>query len=77
MTQAYISQGVGKPIVVVDLLSKYGKPSTGRWCKPPQIPDRCDFCPLRDIKPATGYITDEQGWRVGYCNDHKEEAEGK
>ena len=64
------SQGRGKPILVEDLLAKHGPYKIGRWCRPPQEPDRCDFCPLADIKPAVGFV-EEEGWRRGFCEDHR------
>ena len=69
MATEFISQGAGKPIIVNDLLAKYGKPKVGRWAKAPDVPDRCEFCPLIDIKPAIGYFT-QDGWRYGYCAEH-------
>ena len=69
MATVFHSQGVGQPILVEDLLAKYGEPKVGRWAKAPSIPDRCDFCPLRDIRPAVGYIEDD-GWRFGICAGH-------
>lgn len=69
-----ISQGTGKPVIMRDLTAKYGESKVGRWAKPPYIPDRCEFCPLADIKVATGYVTDDLGWRLGYCPEHKQEA---
>jgi len=65
------SQGVGKPILVENLLAKYGPYKVGRWCKAPEEPDRCDFCLLADIKPAVGFVVDEDGWRHGYCSQHQ------
>lgn len=74
MATVFISQGVGKPIIVEELIDKYGKAKIGRWAKAPQIPDRCEFCPLIDIKPAIGFV-ERDGWREGYCQEHKAEAE--
>jgi formate dehydrogenase maturation protein FdhE len=74
MTFMFVSQGVGKPIIVVDLLAKYGKPKTGRWAKAPDEPDRCYYCPLSDIKPSVGFVEDGEGWRYGYCAEHKAKA---
>ncbi len=71
MTLVFHSQGVGKAPIVEDLLAKYGEPKTGRWAKVPYEPDRCDFCPLADIKPAIGFTTESDGWRHGYCEHHK------
>jgi hypothetical protein len=72
MAVEFISQGAGKPIIVNDLLAKYGNYKVGRWAKDPDggIPDRCYYCPLADIKPAVGFVV-EDGWRYGYCQDHK------
>ena len=70
MATVFKSQGVGQPIIVEELIDKYGKAKTGRWAKAPSIPDRCEFCPLIDIKLAIGFVT-EDGWRLGYCEEHK------
>lgn len=69
MATVFTSQGVGQPILVEESSDKYGKAKIGRWCKPPQIPDRCEFCPLADIQPAVGYFT-QDGYRYGYCQEH-------
>ena len=74
MATVFHSQGVGQPILVEDLLAKYGEPEVGRWAKAPGIPDRCEFCPLGDIRIATGYVSDADGWRYGYCPAHQQEA---
>ena len=74
MATVFHSQGVGKPIIVEDLLAKHGSYKVGRWCLPPHIPDRCDFCPLGDIKPAVGFVVDD-GWRHGFCEEHKQAAQ--
>lgn len=74
MATVFTSQGVGKPVIIEELIDKYGEAKVGRWCKSPQIPDRCMFCPLIDIKPAVGFVT-SNGWREGYCQEHKVEAE--
>jgi len=60
------SQGVGRPPVLIDLLATHGPYKVGRWCKAPDEPDRCYFCPLADVKPATGYVV-RDGWRHGHC----------
>lgn len=43
----------------------------GRWCKKSVgVPDLCDRCfdPVTlGNYPATGYIVDEKGWRIGTC----------
>jgi len=52
-----------------DELTRYGPYEVGRWCKPPEEPDRCDKCPLNDIKPAVTFWT-EDGWRRGLCAEH-------
>ena len=69
------SQGVGEPVLVQDLNATHGPHKVGRWCKPPHVPDRCDFCELADIRPAIGYVTEQDGWRHGYCERHKGEAD--
>lgn len=43
----------------------------GRWCKPPQVPDRCYTCFDPDTLahyPAEGYIEEHPGWRYGCCH---------
>jgi len=55
-----------------DLVARHGPYKVGRWCKPPEIPDRCDFCPLADIKPAVGFVVDQDGWRHGFCEEHRQ-----
>ena len=72
MATVFHSQGVNKPIIVEDLLAKHGSYKVGRWCLPPHIPDRCDFCPLGDIKPTVGFVVDG-GWRHGFCADRSQE----
>ena len=67
------SQGVGQPIIMQDLLAKHGPYKVGRWCESPLVPDRCEFCPLDDIKPAVGFIVNN-GWRYGFCEEHQQEA---
>jgi len=44
--------------------------TVGRWCKPPEIPDRCYTCfdPVTLAHyPAEGY-TERGGWRYGTCH---------
>lgn len=72
MPTLFISQGVGQPIMAVNLLDKYGNARVGRWCKAPESPDRCDYCPLDDIRPAVGFRVID-GWRHGYCAQHRPE----
>lgn len=48
-----------------------GDAVTGRWCRPPEVPDRCYTCfdPVTlAYKPATGYV-ERDGWRYGTCPD--------
>lgn len=44
---------------------------TGRWCKAPLVPDRCDNCwdpeTLAHYE-AEGYTEDADGWRFGTCH---------
>ena len=61
-----------------DELTRHGQYKVGRWCKPLEEPDRCDKCPLHDIKPAVTFWT-EDGYRHGLCAEHaylKSELEG-
>lgn len=42
----------------------------GRWCRPPQVPDRCYTCHDPETLahyPAEGYI-ERAGWRYGTCS---------
>ena len=72
MALVFHSQGVGKPPLMENTLNKYGPAEVGRWAKwrKSAPPDRCDFCSLADIKPATGFVV-EDGWMRGYCAEHK------
>ena len=70
MATVFHSQGVGQPVLVENLLARYGQYKVGRWAKAPDVPDRCDFCPLMDIRPAIGFVT-EDNWRYGYCEEHR------
>lgn len=74
MALVFVSQGKGKPVLVQDLLAQNGPYRVGRWCKAPEKPDRCYWCPLIDIKPATGFVADHQGWRLGHCAKHRAQA---
>jgi hypothetical protein len=63
----------GKPMLIfTDLLKKHGDYQVGRWAKAPDVPDRCKMCPLKDVKPAVGFLTDVEGWRYGHCAKHKQ-----
>ncbi len=73
MPTLIISNGAGKPLTMVDLATKYGPYKVGRWCKAPEVPDRCDFCPLADIRPAVGWRRDGE-WRRGFCEQHRQEG---
>ena len=70
------SQGVGKPPIVENLLYKYGPAKVGRWCRAPEVPDRCKWCELADIRPAVGFVLDGE-WRLGYCPAHAPQEEKK
>lgn len=58
--------------------SSLGDASTGRFCRPPQVPDRCYVC-FDDTgsdfvhRPATGYVEETHPvggtWRYGTCPD--------
>jgi hypothetical protein len=74
MATEFISQGIYKAVIMKNLTAKYGEPKVGRWAKPPYTPDRCEFCPLIDIKPAISFVTDNLGWRLGYCPEHLTKA---
>ena len=72
MATVFKSQGIGQPIIIEELIDKYGKAKVGRWAKDPDggIPDRCDYCRLINIKPAIGFVVID-GWRHGYCQEHE------
>ncbi len=56
-------------------ISFLGDAKTGRWCKPPQLPDRCHNCLEPDslmIAKAEGYV-EREGWRIGVCRRCPEE----
>lgn len=76
MATVFHSQGVGKPILVEDLLAKHGPYEVGRWCVATagKVPDRCDLCPLADVQPAIGFVQSE-GWRYGFCASHQAKTE--
>jgi hypothetical protein len=42
----------------------------GGWSRYPFVPDRCENCRDENFQrlPATGYVTDAQGWRHGVCD---------
>ena len=67
-----VSTASGHKIIRNDLLEKYGRYEVGRWSGHPTLmPDRCYFCPLADIRPATGFVSIQKGkdrTRYGLCD---------
>ena len=60
-----------------------GNAKTGRWCAPPQVPDRCYECWDSETmlhREAEGYreeTEDGQTWRLGVCHRCHPELCGK
>ena len=69
-------------VQVDNLLHKYGEPEFGRWTTEwsGNYPDRCEDCPLADIKPATHYYKDKNRKGVvfynGLCPECAEKRKG-
>ena len=66
---------------MTDLLAKYGPYNVGRWAAAPEVPDRCYFCPLADVRPAVGVVqmaeseeVDAEWFRYGFCERHRAQA---
>lgn len=53
----------------LEILNPDSCAEVGRWCKSPQVPDRCDRCwdeNSFEHYPAEGYYN-EDGYRYGTC----------
>ncbi len=52
----------------VAIFNSLGDARIGRWCRPPQVPDRCNcYAPDGSNLIADGYYLDTEGWRTGLC----------
>ena len=64
-----ISRGPGADVSLV-AFDTNGDAKVGRWCRPPQYPDRCARCFDPDTLltlPATHFYEGEDGYRHGAC----------